>query len=95
MDAAELLALGYFAGKPLANGEWLALQPQIFTTGLYVVADRSGWRTRYCYERWSDALRALEAWDGSGDPPGPWIKQKPEDRLNPAWLGEIADELAP
>jgi hypothetical protein len=34
MDQARLRELGYPYARQLANGEWLALQPQIFTTAL-------------------------------------------------------------
>ena len=36
---------------------------------------------------------AFATWDGVGDPPGDWIKQKPEDRLNPRWLAAAAREV--
>lgn len=55
----------------------------LYTTGLFVGLDRMGWRTRFCYEHKVDAVAALDAWDGRGDPPGPWIKEKPSDRLGP------------
>jgi len=35
---------------------------------------------RYCYELASDAQRALLEWDGKGDPPGEWIKEKVSER---------------
>ena len=31
---------------------------------------------RYCYPIARDALRDLLEWDGQGDPPGDWIKEK-------------------
>lgn len=59
------------------------LSVQIYTTGLCVHLDRSGYRRRYCYEHTVDARNALLEWDGKGDPPGPWIKEKPSGRLGP------------
>lgn len=52
-----------------------------------------GYRRRFCYAPGGDALRAAVKWDGEGDPPGPWIKEKspppgPADRLNPALARE-------
>lgn len=44
---------------------------------------RYGRGCRYCYENYRDAQNALMAWDGEGDPPGPWIKEKPSGRLGP------------
>jgi hypothetical protein len=58
----------------------------MFTTGLMVGLDELGYAYRYCYEHQADAAAALAAWDGQGDPPGPWIKIKghPDgERLGP------------
>lgn len=85
----KLATLGYYCPKRLDDGRWIAVQPMLFTTGLFVIdADLLSWTTRFCYEKSADAIAAVETWDGQGDPPGPWIKQKPEDRLNPAMFGE-------
>lgn len=35
---------------------------------------------RYCYPIAADALRDLLQWDGTGDPPGEWIKEKVSER---------------
>jgi hypothetical protein len=56
---------------------------QILTWGIAVGVDLDLYTTRYCYEHEEDARAALRDWTGVGDPPGPWIKQKPENRLNP------------
>lgn len=93
LTKAEVLALGYALARPLGNGEWLAVAPQLFTTGLFIVQDRHSCRTRYCYESPIEATRAFLTWDGEGDPPGLWIKQKPEDRLNPKWLEAARREV--
>jgi hypothetical protein len=75
---------GYLCVHKLPTGEWAGLAPFIFTTGLCVGLDRSGYRTRFCYKNTRDALAAIVTWDGTGDPPGPWIKEKgPVERTNP------------
>lgn len=80
----ELLhAHGYHAIKLLPSGQLAAILPMAFTFALCVGLDKHGYRTRYCYEKAEDALAAIVSWSGSGDPPGPWIKQKPEERLGP------------
>lgn len=83
-----LVQSGYLKPRRLPDGRWIAVQRMLYTTGLFVMFDDpiSGWKTRYCYELYSQAARDATVWTGEGDPPGPWIKQKPEDRLNPAWL---------
>ena len=86
MTPEQIIALGFYAPRWLPSGEWAALQRLMFTTGLFVGVDHPlGYRTRWCYEHATDAEAAISEWDGNGDPPGLWIKQKPEDRLNPAW----------
>lgn len=85
MTADKIAFLGYVAPRRLDDGRWVALLKMLFTTGLFVGIDQSGYQTRFCYEHMSDAIAALIEWDGIGDPPGPWIKEKPSDRLNPNW----------
>jgi len=85
MTAAEIEALGYFGPRLLPTGEWAALHRFLFTTDLIVGIDRFGYRTRFGYESAFDALNALTQWGGTGDPSGPWIKEKGQgrDRENP------------
>lgn len=85
MNDYEVIELGYYRPRRLPDGTILALCTMNFTVGLFVGIDEDGYRTRYCYEHADDAESAIDAWDGTSDPPGPWIKQKPEDRLNPNW----------
>ena len=85
---ALLKAEGYLRPRRLPNGCVACLMVMNFTTWLYMDVALDGWRTRYCYENLTDALDALESWDGAGDPPGPWIKQKPEERLGPGAVGK-------
>lgn len=69
----------------LESGEWAAVRPFIYTFGLLVGLDVWQYRTRFCYPRLDLALHALLTWDGSGDPPGSWLKEKGSGaaRLNP------------
>ena len=84
LDKAEQVeALGYTPAKMLTNGEWAGVHDYHYTASISVGIDACGWRTRYCYETRQLAEAALLIWDGIGDPPGPWIKQKPEDRHGP------------
>lgn len=81
---------GYCFFKVMPNGEIAALGAQIFTVGLFIGLDETGYRTRFCFETAAQALTSLLAWDGKGFPPGWWVKQKPEDISNPL-LGEEND----
>ena len=80
---AKLNAEGYTRCTLLLTGELAGIMPMLYTTGLFVGITEAGWRTRFCYEHRKDAIAALDAWNGLGDPPGPWIKEKPSDRLGP------------
>lgn len=75
---------GYSLVRLLPTGEWAGLQRMAFTCGLFVGLDETGWRTRFCFETEDEARNALSGWDGQGFPPGYWIKQKPEEIMNPA-----------
>ena len=78
-----LNANGYTHIKAMQDGTICAIQKQLFTTGIVIGLDRTGYQRRYCYELEAVAREALVQWDGVGDPPGPWIKEKPSDRLGP------------
>lgn len=84
----------YLMPRLLPDGQWIALQSMLYTTGLVVGITPISWRTRFCYETPAEALIASLLWDGTGDPPLNWIKQKPEDRMNPKWLEEARQEIA-
>jgi hypothetical protein len=75
--------------KLLATGEWAGTHEMIMIHGLFVGLDATGYRTRFCYPKGGWAEKALAAWDGHGDPPGPWIKENGEvERTNPAIVRE-------
>ena len=80
-----LLYQGYLYPRRLPSGTWIAVQQFLFTWGLMVDLDETGYQYRFCYEHLHDALWAVRNWDGTGDPPGPWIKEKGRrgERSNP------------
>lgn len=87
--AADIAALGYSHVRQLTAGPyagmWIGLRGMIFTTGLCVM-DEEAVLTRFCFESWTEAVEAVETWDGHGWPPGMWLKQKPQDIPNPRGL---------
>lgn len=85
MTEAEILAHGYVAARQLPDGRWIALMSMLYTTGLFVNIDPVGYSYRYCYEHAGEAFADFIIWDGSNDPPGPWVKRKGlgHDLLNP------------
>lgn len=66
-----------------------AVQCFLWTAGLLTDLEVSefshGYQQRYCYESLREAIEALRQWDGAGDPPGLWIKEKMAGRLGPGW----------
>lgn len=76
----------------MPNGEWCAVIDMITTVALCRGCDEAGYTSRFCYEYRHEAEKALKEWDGEGDPPGPWIKEKGVrvERTNPEWAkGEV------
>lgn len=64
------------------------VQRFIYSCGLLVDFKVDGiisvdYKARYCYDTAKDAIEALDTWDGEGDPPGDWIKEKVSDRYGP------------
>lgn len=60
------------------------LQSFVFTWGLLVNLRFDGmfyrYDARYCYPLFGDARAALRDWDGTGDPPEGWVKEKVSER---------------
>lgn len=84
------IELGYTEPKLLPDGRWCALMRFMFTAGLVVgIDERGNYDWRYCYERAEDASAALDTWDGTGHPSGPWIKRKghPDGELSNTFKG--------
>jgi hypothetical protein len=83
-ESAEWLAnQGYVMLRLMPDGELAGVSKYMFTHGLDMGVEPDFWRTRWCYNTRFEAEKALEIWDGTGDPPGLWIKQKPEERRGP------------
>jgi hypothetical protein len=59
--------------KILVDGRYAALQQFIYTCAILAFDDLNidfGPSDRWCYENKDAALKALEAWDGTGEPQG-------------------------
>lgn len=72
----ELRSQGYFAFKQTSDKGLCGIFKFIFTYGICYGLDAGGCIGRYCFENVLDAILALDSWDGTGDPPGRWIKHK-------------------
>ena len=57
----------------------------IYTCGLLTDLTFDGltynYSARYCFSERAEAIFALLHWDGTGDPPGDWIKEKVSGRV--------------
>lgn len=84
-DTIKHLEAEGFTHIRVINGKICGIKRFIFTTGLVIGLDDVGYVGRYCYENHSDAVAALNEWNGNGDPNGDWIKYKGQggERSNP------------
>jgi hypothetical protein len=66
---------GYKHPRPLPGGRYAAIWRLAFTHAIIVgrIGDRAGYDDRWCFNTYAEALIALEAWDGQGEPIG-WIR---------------------
>lgn len=85
MTESDFNAMGYDWVRMLPTGEFAGMRRMTFTFALVVGLDDYGYRTRFCYPDYKSCVDAIIAWDGRGDPPGPWIKEKGRqgERSNP------------
>lgn len=80
----DIEALGYVYPKQLADGTWIALQLMVSGgCGLHLIVDEYTCARYWSYPSLADAIMAQIEWDGQGDPPGIWNKEKPSQRLGP------------
>ncbi len=70
MNTDELEAEGYTNITVLENGRQAAIAPFIFTHAIVCDFDVFGYGDRWCYYTKREAVQALAAWNGKGDPEG-------------------------
>lgn len=63
---------GYHNPKPLGDGRYAAIVPMQFTHAIVVgqMGDKISYDDRWCYGGQDAARKALDAWDGTGEPQG-------------------------
>jgi hypothetical protein len=103
-DEHALTEDNHFIIKELPNGKVVAVVPMIASAALVLVTEDyldkavrrawNGWQRRFCYAGFGAAVAAAAAWDGTGDPPGDWVKEKSPgvDRLNPGFATQADEE---
>lgn len=77
---------GYIGAREIPGQGVCAVTYFAFTAGLCCHLDMTGMKYRYCFRNMAEAAPALLEWDGTGHPPGDWIKRKGDggDIPNPA-----------
>lgn len=69
----DMIGEGYYSIKPIRDHEyWTGLMDFLFTTAIVVgkMGDRTTVWDRWCYHSREDAQKALDKWDGNGEPDG-------------------------
>lgn len=86
-EIPEIWSESFLGTRTIPDRGFCAVERFIFTCGLLTDVTFDGltydYRARYCYPLASDAMKALITWDGEGDPPGHWIKEKVSGRHGP------------
>lgn len=70
MNTSELEDLGYTDVKVFENGRQAAIAPFMFTSAIICDIDNCGYGDRWCYHTKRDAFKALDTWNGKGEPEG-------------------------
>jgi hypothetical protein len=71
---------GYIAARVLEDGSVAALVPLIFTTGLCLGVNRTGYDRRYCFKDPLDAIQQFSLLKSEDDEPVGFIARRPEIR---------------
>jgi hypothetical protein len=81
---------GYQAPRILNDGRYACIMPLMFTHAIIVgrVGDFSGYSDRWCYSTKNKALKALEDWNGVGEPEG-WHRHPMTGRRKDPETGEV------
>jgi hypothetical protein len=82
---------GYRSPKLLPRRRWAAVLPLMFTHAIVVgrLFDEVGYDNRWCYSTSEAAFKALDAWDGEGEPEG-WHRHPTSGRRRPE--GDVTQE---
>lgn len=67
-DFPEEVRFEYVDVKRLPDGRYIGTKRLLFHWTIHVDIDFMGWRERYCFATYELAKRALDEWDGTGDP---------------------------
>lgn len=81
--------IGYEYTRRLADGRIIGIARMRLSMAIHISTGIVGESYRYLYnlDHTQDAINDVQNWDGTGDPPGLWVKKKGKDFdiLNPRW----------
>jgi hypothetical protein len=82
-EDCRYVAVAYIPGRNLCG-----IRRMLFTVGIFYDMGYNCTGPRYCYHSMAEAVEAFNNWDGSGHPPGNWIKHKGRDieESNPNYI---------
>jgi hypothetical protein len=74
----------YTDPRPLANDRWAAIVPLVYTHAIVTgrMLDRTGYENRWCFDSYESAKKAMDEWDGTGEPYG-WHRHPSTGRRRP------------
>lgn len=78
LSEAFFKKMGYTTSRQLEDGTWVALVPLMFTTGICINLDRTGYERRYCFEDKDLCIREYEKLKTVNDVPSGWIAKRPK-----------------
>lgn len=75
---------GVLYHRDLGDGNGVWVYSMMFNDRVVFGPQHKNWYDRgFCFPKDGSAFVAAEVWDGTGDPPGPWIKEVGTDRYGP------------
>jgi hypothetical protein len=67
----------YAAAREIPDRGICGINRGLFSAYLFHGITPDGYAGKYTYKTITEAHNALDAWDGTGDPPGNWYKKSP------------------
>jgi len=63
---------GYSDAKIISETRYAAIMPLLFTHAIIVgrIGDATGYEDRWCFKDYETASKAMDQWDGTGEPEG-------------------------
>lgn len=71
--------------KQMPDGSYIGVVDFLFTRALMIGITPISYDRRFCYHKDGSAEIAFKYWNGTGDPVGNWIKEKPSGRERVQW----------